>query len=344
MNSNPGVIGRKVGMTQILEKKTAPWCMAPWSPRTCTSSASVLPRRIASGLTPSSACMGERKEKHTTKPLASFSKKAESESAPARDAGLRCTAAEAADREVGEKLETEERLFGRPVRRRAGHVQGKGFAGVMKRRFAGARNSDGTHEYLRHGGSIGTNMTPGRTLKGRGMPGQMGNKTISVLNQKLVKIIAEDNLLLVRGTIPGGDSGLVIVRGAIKKKNGGKVALEGVFRDRRAQLLDCAWRAGAPSAFVRPDGLLVVHNLRGHSHLRRRQEPASGLTVRLGDWLEAHGRSPRLGVHQRLDQETSGVLLLTTDPAQDEPVARAVEGRTRAHVSSHRARYSGCAH
>lgn len=53
-----------------------------------------------------------------------------------------------------------------------------------------------------------------------------------------------------------------------------------------------------------------------------------GLTVRLGDWLEARGRSPRLGVHQRLDQETSGTLLFTTDPAQDEPVRRALEEHT----------------
>jgi large subunit ribosomal protein L3 len=67
-------------------------------------------------------------------------------------------------------------------------------------------------------------MTPGRTFKGRKMPGQMGNKTVSVLNQKVVKILADDKLVLVRGGIPGGTNSTVVIRGAVKKQNAGKPA------------------------------------------------------------------------------------------------------------------------
>ena len=64
-------------------------------------------------------------------------------------------------------------------------------------------------------------MTPGRTRLGMKMPGQHGNKTRSVLNQKIVRVIADQNLILVHGGVPGSRNGLVFVRGAVKK-NGGK--------------------------------------------------------------------------------------------------------------------------
>jgi len=221
MNSNPGVIGRKVGMTQIIEEDGT---VVP-----CTvvlADVTVVGKRTAAkdGYDALIVGVGERKEKHTTKPLAGFYKKA-GLSAKREMRELRCTAAEAAAVEVGQKLELGNVFAEGQFVDVQATSKGKGFAGVMKRHhFAGAPGSHGTHEYFRHGGSIGTNMTPGRTLKGRGMPGQLGNKTVSVLNQKLVKIVAEDSLLLVKGTIPGAPNGLVIVRGAIKKKNGGKVS------------------------------------------------------------------------------------------------------------------------
>jgi large subunit ribosomal protein L3 len=221
MNSNPGVIGRKVGMTQIIEDDgTVVPCTVVLADVTVVGKRTV----AKDGYDALIVGVGERKEKHTNKPLAGFYKK--SGVSPKREVReLRCTAAEAAAVEVGAKLELGNVFTQGQFVDVQATSKGKGFAGVIKRHgFAGAPGSHGTHEYFRHGGSIGTNMTPGRTLKGRGMPGQMGNKTISVLNQKLVKVIAEDNLLLVKGTIPGGTNGLVIVRGAIKKKNGGKPA------------------------------------------------------------------------------------------------------------------------
>lgn len=79
-------------------------------------------------------------------------------------------------------------------------------------------------------------------------------------------------------------------------------------------------------------GLLVVDKPAGMPTYGGDESLRHGLTLRLGDWLERQGRSPRLGVHQRLDQETSGALLFTTDPAQDEPVRRALEAHTLART------------
>jgi large subunit ribosomal protein L3 len=91
---------------------------------------------------------------------------------------------------------------------------------MRRHNFKGAVNSHGAHEYKRHGGSIGTNMTPGRVLKGKKMPGQHGNKTCSVLTQRVVKVVPEDNLILIRGGIPGSRNGLVVVRGASRRSGG----------------------------------------------------------------------------------------------------------------------------
>lgn len=99
-----------------------------------------------------------------------------------------------------------------------GTSKGKGFAGVVKRHgFKGAPASRGSHEFFRHGGSIGQNMTPGRTMKGKKMPGHMGSKKITVQNLKIIDVRGDTNLLLVEGAIPGPAKGYVFIRRAVKK-------------------------------------------------------------------------------------------------------------------------------
>ena len=96
--------------------------------------------------------------------------------------------------------------------------KGKGFAGVMKRfNFHGRPATHGTHESFRGPGSIGMHQTPGRVVKGRKMPGHMGDETVTVQNLMIVKIDKENNLLYVRGAIPGGKNALVVVRDSVKK-------------------------------------------------------------------------------------------------------------------------------
>ncbi len=100
-----------------------------------------------------------------------------------------------------------------------GTSKGKGFAGVVKRHgFKGAPASHGSHEFFRHGGSIGQNMTPGRTMKGKKMAGHMGSKRITVQNLKIIDVRGDTNLLLVEGAVPGPAKGYVFIRRAVKKQ------------------------------------------------------------------------------------------------------------------------------
>jgi len=98
-----------------------------------------------------------------------------------------------------------------------GTSKGKGFQGVIKRHgMRGEKQTHGQHEVYRHGGSIGCRLTPGRVVKGKRMPGQMGNERVTVQNLKIVKVMKDEGLILVSGAIPGGKNGLVTVRHSVK--------------------------------------------------------------------------------------------------------------------------------
>ena len=219
MNQYPGVIGRKLGMTQIFaEDGTVVPCTV------VESNAIVIGKRTKEkdGYDALIVGTGELKEKHTSKAVAGQFKKA---NVPGRRTlrEFRCSAEFAAGHEIGQELKVEQ-IFeeGQHVDVQ-GVSRGFGFQGVVKRyHFAGNIQTHGTHEYRRHGGSIGTRMTPGRVKLGMKMPGHMGSVTRSVLNQKVAKLVPDQNLILIRGGVPGARGGLVVVRGAIKKKNGGK--------------------------------------------------------------------------------------------------------------------------
>lgn len=100
----------------------------------------------------------------------------------------------------------------------AGLAKGRGFAGVMKRHnFAGMKASHGVHEGHRGGGSVGTAATPGRTFRGFKMAGQLGNHRTTIQNLKVVRILPEDNAILIKGSVPGSFNGLVEITNAIKK-------------------------------------------------------------------------------------------------------------------------------
>lgn len=96
---------------------------------------------------------------------------------------------------------------------------GKGYAGVVKRyRVAGQPATRGTHEMRRHIGSVGCRKSPGRIFKNKKMPGHMGDEKVTVQNLKVIGVRPEQNILLVKGGIPGAKGGLVVVRRAVKKK------------------------------------------------------------------------------------------------------------------------------
>lgn len=91
--------------------------------------------------------------------------------------------------------------------------KGRGFAGVMKRHgFGGFITSHGSHESFRGPGSIGQCATPSRVLKGRKLPGQMGNEQVSTRHLDVVKVDTQRNLIMVKGAVPGHRNSLVIIQ------------------------------------------------------------------------------------------------------------------------------------
>jgi len=93
---------------------------------------------------------------------------------------------------------------------------GKGFQGVMKRwGFKGGRSSHGSR-FHRAPGSIGCSATPSRVFKNKKMPGQMGNKTITVQKLQVVRVDASDNLVMIKGAIPGATNALVLIKDSVK--------------------------------------------------------------------------------------------------------------------------------
>lgn len=218
MNQHPGIIGKKIGMTQIFSE-TGEVLRCTVVQAGCV----VIGKRTLEkdGYSALILGLGERSERHTNKPLAgAFKKVGQTPKRVIRE--LRCTPEHAAKYEIGQTLKVDE-IFEVGQRVDAqGRTRGRGFSGVIRRwSFGGAVNSHGTHEYFRHGGSIGTNMTPGRTLPGLKMPGHYGNETVSALNLKIAKLVPEDHLILIEGAVPGPKNQVVTIRGAVKK-NGGK--------------------------------------------------------------------------------------------------------------------------
>ncbi len=138
--------------------------------------------------------------------------------------------------EVGPKAGCEPKRFIREIRGASGELEvgnqvsveafaeikavditatskGRGFAGGMKRHnFSGQRASHGVKKCHRHIGGTGCSAYPGRLFKGRRMPGQFGNEKKTVRNQQVVRVDAENNLLLIRGAIPGPNGGYVVIK------------------------------------------------------------------------------------------------------------------------------------
>jgi large subunit ribosomal protein L3 len=99
-----------------------------------------------------------------------------------------------------------------------GTSRGKGFQGVVKRHhFAGGRASHGSM-FHRRPGSIGASSFPSRVVKGMRMAGHMGDRQVTVRNLRVIRVDADNNLLLLEGAVPGGPNAVVVIRKAVAKK------------------------------------------------------------------------------------------------------------------------------
>jgi len=100
-----------------------------------------------------------------------------------------------------------------------GVTKGRGYTGVVKRHgFAGFPASHGTHEYFRHGGSIGNRSFPGRVFKNKRMAGHYGTDRVTTQNIEIIAVRPAENIVLVRGAVPGARNGIVLLRPAVKAK------------------------------------------------------------------------------------------------------------------------------
>ena len=206
-----GILAKKIGMTQIFEDgKFIPVTVVEAGPNF------VLQKKTVEndGYTALQLGFDEKKEKNTTKPVMGIFKKAGVN--PQRFVKeLRVDSVEGY--ELGQEIKVDV-LAGVEFVDITGTSKGKGTSGVMKiHGFGGNRASHGVSRNHRLGGSIGMSTWPGKVLKGKRMAGQYGNETVTVQNLKVVKVDAENNLLLIKGAVPGSKNSYIVVKPAVKK-------------------------------------------------------------------------------------------------------------------------------
>ncbi len=125
---------------------------------------------------------------------------------------------DAANYTVGQEIKADIFAVGDKIDA-TGISKGKGFAGAIKR-FGLSRGPMGHgSKYHRHAGSNGAATTPGRVFKGKHMPGQMGSVKVTVQNLEVVRVDAENNMILVKGAVPGAKKALVILKESVKSAN-----------------------------------------------------------------------------------------------------------------------------
>ena len=211
-----GLIGKKLGMTQVFapDGTLVPVTVIQVGP--CT----IVQKKTAQrdGYTALQLGFGARKPQRATKPVLGHCKVA--------GAGpftvLREFRIDEVDGyEVGNTLTVAQVFEAGEFVAVVGRTKGRGFTGVIKRHgMSGFPGSHGTHEYFRHGGSIGNRSFPGRVFKGKRMAGQYGNNRMTATHLRVVEVRPDSHLLLVRGAVPGARGGMVLVRKGEAKHKG----------------------------------------------------------------------------------------------------------------------------
>jgi large subunit ribosomal protein L3 len=206
-----GILGAKLGMTQVWDNgRIVPVTVVQAGP--CVVTQVRTPDK--DGYAAVQMAYGAIDPRKVNKPESGHF--AKSGAAPRRHlVELRTT--DASEYELGQEVTVETFEPGAPVDV-TGKTKGKGFAGVMKRHgFHGLRASHGVERKHRSPGSIGGCATPGRVFKGVRMAGRMGGVRYTAQNLTVQAVDAENNLLLVKGAIPGPKGALVLIRSAAKK-------------------------------------------------------------------------------------------------------------------------------
>ena len=201
-----GLIAKKLGMSQIFDENGSviPVTILQAGPCSITQ----IKTLDNDGYDAVQIAYGDKKEKNTNKPLEGHFKKA---GVTPKKFLVEFDIVPGFDYEMGQVFNASIFKQGDSVKV-TGTSKGRGFSGVMKRHgFGGGPKTHGQREHPRSAGSIGQASDPSRVFKGVKMPGQYGNKKMTVENLKVVKIDTKNNHIFVKGAVPGSNNGMVIV-------------------------------------------------------------------------------------------------------------------------------------
>jgi large subunit ribosomal protein L3 len=204
----PGIIGKKVGMTQVFDEKgeIIPATVIEAGP--CPIVQVKTPQK--DGYAAVQVGFGAKREKNLTKPVVGHYKKAK---LPVKAMLREFRVDDASAWEAGQELKVDQFEVGKRVDVVATSI-GRGFQGTTKRHgFTGGKATHGVTTH-RQPGSIGASAFPSRVIKGKRLPGRMGGKQVTMKNLKVVAVDVEQSLLVIRGSIPGPVRGFVLVRPA----------------------------------------------------------------------------------------------------------------------------------
>ncbi|MDO5014759.1 MAG: 50S ribosomal protein L3 [Clostridia bacterium] len=206
-----GILGKKIGMTQIFDEngKMIPVTVIEAGPCNVVQKKTI----ESDGYNALQIGFGDIKIKNVNKPLKGHFDKADT--APKRVLReFRLDDIESYN--VGDIIKTDKFEAGEKVDV-TGTSKGKGFAGVIKRwNFAILKATHGTGPNARRGGSIGNCADPGKVIKGHKMAGHLGNKKVTVQNLDVIKVDPENNLIVIRGAVPGAKGSVVSIIDSVK--------------------------------------------------------------------------------------------------------------------------------
>ena len=204
----PGLIGKKIGMTSVFgaDGKNIPCTVIEAGPCVVTQIRTV----EKDGYAAVQLAYDEISEKHASKALKGHFEKAGT--TPKRKL-VEFKADFAQELKLGDTLSVADVFGDVKFLDVVGTSKGKGFQGVVKRHgFAGVGGqTHGQHNRLRHPGSLGACSWPSRVFKGMRMAGHMGNQRVTVINLEVIKVMPENNLIVVKGSVPGAKGSYVIV-------------------------------------------------------------------------------------------------------------------------------------
>ena len=207
-----GLIGKKIGMTQLFDEngKVIPVTVVEAGPCTVVQKKTI----ENDGYEAIQVGFGDVKVQRVNKPMAGHFKKADV--AP-KKVLKECRLENTADVNVGDVLKADIFAAGDRVDV-VGTSKGKGTAGVIKRwNFSRLKETHGTGPVHRHGGSLGV-IDPARIFKGKKMAGHLGAEKVTVQNLDIVKVDVENNLIAIKGAIPGPKNGIVVIADSVKSK------------------------------------------------------------------------------------------------------------------------------